>query len=121
MAADEIVCRYCGKYVNQVTAEGETEDMAPMPMLYSPDRRYRFDALWRLVFAADDASLDAVREAVRTWSRSDRLLAVNTFGETMDPRPLAFLSFMVHDPDAAVRASARDAHSRLAAQLALSD
>lgn len=116
MAADEIVCRYCGHYVSQVTAAGETEDMAPVPMLYSPDRRYRFDALWRLVFAADDASLDAVREAVRTWSLPDRLLAVNTFGETADPRPLAFLSFMTHDPDPAVRTSARDAHERLAAQ-----
>lgn len=115
MAADEVVCRYCGQYVNQVTAEGETEDMAPAPMLYSPDRRYRFDALWRLVFAADEASLAAVREAVRTWPQADRLLAVSAFGEVTDPRPAAFLDFMVHDPDTAVAALARDVRGRLGA------
>lgn len=116
MAADEIVCRYCGQYVNQVTADGETEDMAPAPMLYSPDRRYRFDALWQLVFADDEESLAAVREAVRTWPAKDRLLAVSAFGEVTDPRPSAFLDFMTNDPDPAVRASARDARAHLAAR-----
>jgi uncharacterized RDD family membrane protein YckC len=107
MASEAIVCRYCGQYVNQVTAEGDTDDMAPAPMLYSPDRRYRFDAVWRLVFAADDESLAAVGEAVRTWPEADRLLAVNAFAEVADSRPLAFLDFMAHDPDPAVAALAR--------------
>jgi uncharacterized RDD family membrane protein YckC len=116
MAVDEIVCRACGQYVNQVTADAETEDMAPVPMLYSPDRRYRFDALWRLVFAADDASLAAVRDAVRTWSLADRSLAVNAFGEVNDPRPGAFLDLMTHDPDQGVSAAARAARDRLASR-----
>jgi hypothetical protein len=63
MMRDEIVCPYCAHYVNQVSANGEAEGMAAVPGLYSPDRRYRFDALWRLVFAADEASLAAVRDA----------------------------------------------------------
>ena len=116
MAPDEIVCRYCGQYVNQVSAEGETEDMAPVPMLYSPDRGYRFDALWRLVFAADAESLTSVHEAVRTWTQADRLLAVNTFGEVKDARPRTFLDFMTHDPDPAVAALARNVRDRLAAE-----
>jgi uncharacterized RDD family membrane protein YckC len=116
MAPDEIVCRYCGQYVNQVSAEGETEEMAPVPMLYSPDRRYRFDALWRLVFAADEESLAAVSEAVRTWPQADRLLAVNAFGEVTDQRPAAFLDSMTGDPDPAVAALARDVVDRLAAR-----
>lgn len=121
MALDEVVCRSCGNYVNQVTADGETEDMAPVPMLYSPDRRYRFDALWRLVFAADDESLAAVSEAVRAWSLQDRLLAVSAFGEVADARSAAFLDLMTHDADAAVRAAAREAHSRVAARTAAQD
>ena len=44
---DEIVCRHCDHYVNQVSAHGETEAMAPVPQLYSEDRNLRFDALWR--------------------------------------------------------------------------
>ena len=116
MDPDEIVCRYCGQYVNQVSAEGETEGTAPVPMLYSHDRRCRFDALWRLVFAADEEALDAVREAVRTWTQADRLLAVNVFGEITDPRPGAFLDFMAHDPDPDVATQARDVRGRLAAE-----
>jgi uncharacterized RDD family membrane protein YckC len=116
MAPDEVVCRYCGQYVNQVTADGETENMAPVPMLYSPDRRYRLDALWRLVFADDEESLEAVRDAVRTWTSADRLLGVNAFGEVRDPRPGAFLDFMAHDPDPAVAALARDVLRRVAAE-----
>ena len=60
MSEDEIVCRHCDHYVNQVSAHGETDDMAPVPELYSEDRNYRFDALWRLVFAGDEESLEAV-------------------------------------------------------------
>ena len=114
MPANEVVCRYCGQYVNQVTANGDTEDMAPVPMLHSPDRRYRFDALWQLVFADDAASLAAVREAVPTWPRADRLLAVNAFAEVADPRPAAFLEFMTSDPDEAVCARAREVRERRA-------
>jgi uncharacterized RDD family membrane protein YckC len=115
MAPDEVVCRYCGQYVNQVTAHGETESMAPVPMLYSTDRRYRFDALWRLVFADHEEALEAARDAVQTWTPADRLLAVNAFGEVRDPRPEAFLDFMAHDPDPAVSALARDVLDRMAA------
>jgi uncharacterized RDD family membrane protein YckC len=114
MPVDEVVCRYCGEYVNQVTANGDAENMAPVPMLHSPDRRYRFDALWRLVFADDEASLAAVREAVPTWPRADRLLAVNAFAEVADPRPAAFLESMTSDPDEAVRALAREVRGRRA-------
>ena len=114
MPVDEVVCRYCGRYVNQVTANGDTEDMAPVPMLHSPDLRYRFDALWQLVFADDEASLAAVREAVPTWPRADRLLAVNAFAEVADPRPAAFLVFMASDTDEAVRALAREVSERRA-------
>ena len=94
MPVDEVVCRSCRQYVNQVTANGDAEDMAPVPMLHSPDRRYRFDALWRLVFADDEVSLVAVREAVPTWPRADRLLSVNAFAEVADPRPAAFLELI---------------------------
>jgi hypothetical protein len=114
MPVDEVVCRHCGQYVNQVTANGDTEDMAPVPMLHSPDRRYRFDALWQLVFADDESALAAVREAVPTWPRADRLLAVNAFAKVADPRPAAFLESMTSDPDEAVRALARDVRERRA-------
>jgi uncharacterized RDD family membrane protein YckC len=113
MDPDEIVCRHCGHYVNQVTAHAEAEDYAPVPMLYSEDRNLRFDALWRLVFADDPTSLAAVCEAVATWSRAGRLLAVHTFSEVVDRRPIAFLEFLTNDPDQAVRSLARDARWRL--------
>ena len=115
MSADEIVCRHCDHYVNQVSAHGETEDMAPLPQLYSEDRSLRFDAVWRLVFAGDEESLEAVREAVPAWPQTDRLLAVHMFSEVGDPRPVAFLEFMTQDKDAAVVALARDVGERLSA------
>jgi uncharacterized RDD family membrane protein YckC len=113
MSEDEIVCRHCSHYVNQASAHGETESMAPLPQLYSEDRNLRFDAVWRLVFAGDDESLEAVREAVPAWPQADRLLAVHMFSEVGDLRPVAFLGFMTHDPDAAVVALARDVRERL--------
>ena len=116
MSELEIVCRHCDHYVNQVSAHGETEDMAPIPQLYSEDRNLRFDALWRLVFAGDEESLEAARKAVPAWPRADRLLAVHAFSEVADPRPVAFLEFMERDPDAAVRALAREVRERLSAQ-----
>jgi uncharacterized RDD family membrane protein YckC len=117
MSADEIVCGQCDHYVNQVSAHGETDAMAPIPQLYSADRNLRFDALWQLVFAADEESLAAVREAVPNWPRADRLLAVHAFSEVGDPRPVAFLEFMMQDPDAAVVALARDVRERLGASV----
>jgi uncharacterized RDD family membrane protein YckC len=116
MSADEIVCRHCDHYVNQVSAHGETEDMAPLPQLYSEDRNLRFDAVWRLVFAGDEESLEAVREAVPAWPQADRLLAVHMFSEVDDPRPVGFLDFMMQDKDAAVVALARDVRERLSSQ-----
>ena len=113
MSVDEIVCRHCDHYVNQVSAHGETDDLAPIPQLYAEDRNLRFDALWRLVFAGDEESLEAVREAVPAWPRADRLLAVQAFTEVADPRPLAFLDFMTRDREAAVRALAREVRERL--------
>ncbi len=112
MPGDAIVCRSCGHYVNQVTAEGEIEEMAPAPLLYSDDRRYRFDALWRSVFLADEESLSAAREAVRTWSRAERVLAVSVFANVDDPRTEAFLDFMTKDPDEEVRTLAREVLAR---------
>ena len=117
MSAEEIVCRHCDHYVNQVSAHGETEDMAPLPELYSEDRNLRFDAVWRLVFAGGEESLGAVREAVAAWPQPDRLLAVHMFSEVGDLRPVAFLDFMTHDPDAAVAALARDVRERLSASV----
>lgn len=108
MSEDEIVCRHCHHYVNQVSAHGETEHLAPAPQLFSESRHHRFDALWRLVFAADEESLAAVREAVPTWPRADRLLAVHAFSEVDDPRTVAFLAFMRQDLDPAVKATAHD-------------
>jgi uncharacterized RDD family membrane protein YckC len=116
MSEREVVCRHCDHYVNQASAHGETEDMAPIPQLYSEDRNLRFDALWRLVFAADEESLEAVRVAVPAWPQADRLLAVHAFTEVADARPVAFLDFMTHDPEPAVRALAREVHERLSAQ-----
>jgi uncharacterized RDD family membrane protein YckC len=116
MSADEIVCRHCDHYVNQVSAHGETEDMAPLPELYSEDKNLRFDAVWRLVFAGDEESLEAVREAVPAWPQTDRLLAVHMFSEVGDSRPVAFLDFMTQDKDAAVVALAQDVSRRLSAQ-----
>jgi hypothetical protein len=116
MSEQEIVCRHCDHYVNQVSAHGETEAMAPIPQLYSEDRNLRFDALWRLVFAGDEESLEAVRKAVPAWPRGDRLLAVHMFSEVADPRPVAFLAFMERDPDTAVRALAREVRERLSAE-----
>jgi uncharacterized RDD family membrane protein YckC len=116
MSEHEIVCRHCDHYVNQVSAHGETEAMAPIPQLYSEDRNLRFDALWRLVFAGDEESLEAVRKAVPAWPRGDRLLAVHMFSEVADPRPVAFLAFMEGDPDTAVRALAREVRERLSAE-----
>jgi uncharacterized RDD family membrane protein YckC len=113
MEEDEIVCRHCGHYVNQASAHGETAHMAPGPQLYSEDRNLRFDALWRLVFAADEESLKAASEAVPVWPQAERLLAVHMFSEVADPRPVAFLDFMTDDPDPAVGALARDIRSRL--------
>lgn len=113
MDPDEIVCRHCRHYVNQVSAHGETDDLAPVPLLYSEDRNHRFDALWRLVFAADGASLEAVRTAVPSWPQDDRLLAVRMFSEVADPRPVAFLDFMADDPDAAVKGLAGEIRRRL--------
>ena len=72
ISVNENVCRRCDHYVNQVSAHGETDDLAPIPQLYADDRNLRFDALWRLVFAGDDESLEAVREAVPAWPRADR-------------------------------------------------
>jgi uncharacterized RDD family membrane protein YckC len=115
MNESEIVCRQCDHYVNQVSAHGETEDMAPGPQLYSEDRNLRFDALWRLVFAGDQESLAAVRKAVPAWPQTDRLLAVHAFSEVADPRPVPFLDFMAQDPDPAVRALAADVRKRLSA------
>jgi uncharacterized RDD family membrane protein YckC len=116
MPRDEIVCRYCGQYVNQVTADGETDLTAPGPMLYSPDRQFRFDALWRLVFADDETSLAAVREGVPTWTPADRRLAVGVFGEVKDPRPAEFLDFMARDADPAARALALEVRARIPAR-----
>jgi uncharacterized RDD family membrane protein YckC len=113
MVEDEIVCRHCDHYVNQTSAHGETEALAPLPQLYSEDRNYRFDAIWRLVFAGDHASLDAVKGAVPTWPPADRLLAVHMFSEVDDARPLAFLEFMTRDRDPAVEALARHVRRRL--------
>ena len=90
--------------------------MAPVPQLYSEDRNLRFDALWRLVFAGDEDSLEAARKAVPAWPRADRLLAVHAFSEVADPRPVVFLEFMERDPDAAVRAVAREVRERLSAE-----
>jgi uncharacterized RDD family membrane protein YckC len=115
MNESEIVCRHCDHYVNQVSAHGETDDMAPMPQLYAEDRNLRFDALWRLVFAGDEESLEAVRRAVPAWPQTDRLLAVHVFSEVVDPRPVAFLDFMAQDPDPAVSALAADVRRRLSA------
>lgn len=116
MREDEIVCQSCDHYVNQVSAHGETDGMAPIPELYSEDRNLRFDALWRLVFAGDEESLQAVREAVPAWPRADRLLAAHAFVEVADPRPVPFLSFLAEDPDPAVSALAREVRSRLSLQ-----
>lgn len=116
MSESEIVCRHCDHYVNQVSAHGETDDRAPVPELYSEDRNYRFDALWRLVFADDEPSLGAVLEAVPVWPRADRLLAVHAFSEVDDPRPVAFLDFMTRDPEPAVSALAREVSGRLSGQ-----
>ena len=113
MSEDEIVCRHCDNYVNQVSAHGETDELAPIPELYSEDRNYRYDALWRLVFAGDEQSLEAVREAVPGWAPEDRLLAVHVFSEVADPRPVAFVDFMTHDPEQAVRAFALELRERL--------
>ena len=113
MSADEIVCRHCDHYVNQASAHGDTEGMAPVPQLYSEDRTLRFDAVWRLVFADDAASLEAVNQAVPAWPQADRLLAVHMFSEVGDSRPVAFLDCMCGDPDPAVRALARDVRRRL--------
>jgi uncharacterized RDD family membrane protein YckC len=115
MSEDEVVCRHCDHYVNQVSAHGETDDMAPIPQLYSEDRNLRFDALWRLVFAGDEESLEAVCAAVPAWPRADRLLAVHAFTEVADPRPVAFLDFMTRDPEPAVRALAYQVRERLSA------
>ena len=115
MSADEVVCRHCDHYVNQVSAHGDTEDMAPLPELYSEDRNLRFDAVWRLVFAGDEESLKAVREAVQAWPQTDRLLAAHMFSEVGDSRPVAFLDSMAQDPDSAVVALARDVSERLSA------
>ena len=79
-----------------------------MPQLYSEDANLRFDALWRLVFAGDEESLEAVRAAVPAWTPADRLLAAHAFAEVHDPRPVAFLTFLAGDPDPAVRALARE-------------
>jgi hypothetical protein len=116
MSADEIVCRHCSHYVNQASAHGETDGMAPVPQLYSEDRNLRFDALWRLVFAGDEESLEAVRVAVAAWPPADRLLAVHVFTEVADPRPIAFLESMEHDSEPAVRALARELRERLREQ-----
>jgi uncharacterized RDD family membrane protein YckC len=116
MSADEIVCRHCDHYVNQVSAHGDTEDMAPLPELYSEDRNLRFDAVWRLVFAGDAETLQAVHEAVAAWPQADRLLAVHMFSEVGDSRPVAFLEAMTQDPDSAVVALARDVGERLSPQ-----
>jgi uncharacterized RDD family membrane protein YckC len=116
MSEDEIVCRHCDHYVNQASAHGETESMAPIPQLYSEDRNLRFDALWRLVFAGDEESLEAVENAVKTWPRTDKLLAVHAFTEVDDPRPIAFLTFMADDEDQALRALAREVRSKLSPQ-----
>jgi hypothetical protein len=116
MAEDEIVCRHCSHYVNQASAHGETDSMAPVPELYSEDRNLRFDALWRLVFADDDESLEAVRTAVPAWPQADRLLAVHAFSEVADTRPVAFLDFMERDSEPSVRALAREVRERLSAQ-----
>jgi hypothetical protein len=116
MSENEIVCRHCDHYVNQASAHGETDGLAPAPQLYSEDRNLRFDALWRLVFAGDDESAAAVCKAVPAWSRADRLLAVHAFSEVDDTRPVVFLSFMERDPDAAVQALAREVRERLSAQ-----
>jgi uncharacterized RDD family membrane protein YckC len=115
MSEDEVVCRHCDHYVNQVSAHGETDDMAPIPQLYSEDRNLRFDALWRLVFAGDEESLEAACAAVPAWPRADRLLAVHAFTEVADPRPVAFLAFMTRDPEPAVRALAYQVRERLSA------
>jgi hypothetical protein len=115
MSKDEIVCRHCGHYVNQASAHGETEHMAPGPQLYSEDRNLRFDALWRLVFADDAESLAVACEAVPHWDQADRLLAVHMFAEVADPRPVAFVDFMAGDADPAVQALARDTSGRLRA------
>ena len=115
MSEDEIVCRHCGHYVNQASAHGDTEAMAPVPQLYSEDRNLRFDAVWRLVFAGDEESLEAVEEAVPTWPREDRLLAAHMFSEVADPRPADFLDFLTGDPDPAVKALARDVRRRVSA------
>ena len=112
MVPAEIVCRRCGHYVNQVSAHGQTDDLAPVPQLYADDRNHRFDALWRLVFAGDEESLTAVRTAVPAWSQADRLLAVQSFSEVADTRALAFLDFMTSDPEPSVRALARATLSR---------
>lgn len=117
MREDEIVCRHCSHYVNQVSAHGETDAMAPVPELYSQDRNLRFDALWRLVFAGDEESLAAVGAAVPAWPPADRLLAVHAFSEVADRRPIAFLGIMADDPDPAVRALARQVRSRLSTQV----
>jgi uncharacterized RDD family membrane protein YckC len=116
MSEDEIVCRHCDHYVNQASAHGETEGLAPIPELYSVDRNLRFDALWRLVFAGDEESLAALREAVPAWSQTDRLLAVRVFTQVADGRPVAFLDFMTHDPEPPVSALAREVSTRLSAQ-----
>jgi uncharacterized RDD family membrane protein YckC len=116
MSADEIVCRHCDHYVNQASAHGDTENMAPLPELYSEDRNLRFDAVWRLVFAGNEESLQAVSEAVPAWPQTDRLLAVHMFSEVGDLRPVAFLEFMTQDKDAAVAALARDVGERLSSQ-----
>jgi uncharacterized RDD family membrane protein YckC len=113
MRPDEIVCRGCDHYVNQVSASGETDEMAPIPQLYAEDRNYRFDAVWRLVFAGDQGSLQAAEEAVAAWPDADRLLAVRMFSEVDDPRPVAFLDFMADDRRPAVGALARDLRRRL--------
>ncbi len=85
-------------------------------MLYSPDRQFRFDALWRLVFADDETSLAAVREGVPTWTPADRRLAVGVFGEVKDPRPAEFLDFMARDADPAARALALEVRARIPAR-----
>ncbi len=110
---DEVVCPYCEHYINEVTARGEAHELAPGPMLYSADRGRRFDALWRLVFAADEESLASLRTAVVDWRGDERRLAIEAFAEVDDPRPLPFLDFMAQDSDADVRAFAREVRSRL--------
>lgn len=111
---DDICCGFCGRYINQVTALGQSQDLIPRVMIHSADRRFRFDALWRLVLSDQPPDcLAIVWDAVREWGRDERLLALRIFHDVDDRRAHSFFGLMECDADPGVRALARRERLRL--------